>query len=308
MALSTLVALFLAQAPLVELPTITLQSTVQVQAEPIDEMSGIVKSGRFPNTYWVHNDSGDSARIFAIRADGSTITPARYNRKEDAGKVETKPLTYEGIAIAGGENFDWEDIAIDGDTLYVSDMGNNGNARRDMGIYEIKEPNPATTEKVRYLRFIPCAYPDQKEFPPRELNAFDCEGIFVKGGKVHFLTKWRSGPNGLPIDGTALYRLDRINPDGRQNILTKIGERKGLGGWVTASDLSSDGKKLAVLTHVPESVIWVFDATKNNPLDHPLMKRSLKGAGQCEAICWDSETDVLVTNEGRDIFRVRMAK
>ncbi len=37
-----------------------------VAYEPIDELSGIVKSRTYPDVYWVHNDSGDEARIFAV--------------------------------------------------------------------------------------------------------------------------------------------------------------------------------------------------------------------------------------------------
>ena len=47
-----------------------------VSTRNIDEASGIVKSSRYPDTYWVHNDSGDSARIFAIHANGTVIAPA----------------------------------------------------------------------------------------------------------------------------------------------------------------------------------------------------------------------------------------
>ena len=39
----------------------------------IDESSGIIRGHRYPDksVFWTHNDSGDSARIFAV--DGSTL-------------------------------------------------------------------------------------------------------------------------------------------------------------------------------------------------------------------------------------------
>ena len=55
---------------------------------------------------------------------------------------------YPGVRLDGAANFDWEDIAIDGETLYVPDMGNNGNARRDLGVYVLPEPNPASDGRL----------------------------------------------------------------------------------------------------------------------------------------------------------------
>lgn len=41
----------------------------------LQEVSGITQSRRFDNVYWVHNDSGDSARIFAIDGSGAIVFP-----------------------------------------------------------------------------------------------------------------------------------------------------------------------------------------------------------------------------------------
>ena len=61
-------ALLSFQAPL------SLKPAVVVTHPPLEEMSGIVPSRRYPGIFWVHNDSGDEARLFAIRADGSVTT------------------------------------------------------------------------------------------------------------------------------------------------------------------------------------------------------------------------------------------
>ena len=140
---------------------IAVQPVGRVEFGPIDEMSGIVRSGKFRDLYWVHNDSGDKARFFAIRPDGQIVTPP----SGEAG--------YEGIIVEGAKNSDWEDIARDRDTLYLSDMGNNGNARRDLGIYAVKEPDPTKVTSVKPKAFYPIAYPDQKDFPPSGFRPFD---------------------------------------------------------------------------------------------------------------------------------------
>ena len=46
-----------------------------IDFDEIVESSGIIKSKKYPGVFWTHNDSGDSARIFAITEDGKIIKP-----------------------------------------------------------------------------------------------------------------------------------------------------------------------------------------------------------------------------------------
>src|SRR5687768_1886166 len=102
-----------------------------VDAKPISEMSGIVKSPGRANVFWVHNDSGDSARIFAINAEGQNIIPT-YSKFSYYGEVpEQGKEQWQGFPVLNATNVDWEDIAIDDRYLYLADMGNNSNSRRD---------------------------------------------------------------------------------------------------------------------------------------------------------------------------------
>ncbi|CAN1556759.1 hypothetical protein MCEMSE15_02444 [Fimbriimonadaceae bacterium] len=286
--------------------TVDLTPIAKVELPALDEMSGIVKSRRFPNTYWVHNDSGDAARIFAIQPTGDVLFKGWENRKADAGKTpDAKP--YEGISILGAFNQDWEDIAIDGDTLYLSDLGNNANARRDLGIYVVDEPNPLEAREAHLISRIPVRYPEQTDFPPKAGYRYDCEGIFVKAGKLYIVTKERTPGGKLPVDTTVLYRLDSRRTDA-VNPLKRLGERKGLGGWVTSSDLSPNGKYLALLTQAPFASVWIFDASGPDSqwLNKPIRQIRLNKAQQCEAIGFEDDRTVLISNEQREIFRVRV--
>lgn len=296
--LAALVALSLGQA------TVDLTAVATVKHPPIGEMSGIVRSRTYPGVYWVHNDSGDSARIFPVRSDGTVVKPpfesSYWVNSPEEGKKE-----WPGISIVGAHNIDWEDIAIDRDTLYVSDLGNNGNARRDLGVYVIPEPNPNATGETRALKFLPVKYPDQTTFPSAVWH-FDCEAIFVLKGKVHMITKHRKDGNfAIPEDSAKLYRLDTAFTD-RPNVLKKLDSRSGLGGWVTAADLSPNGQTLAVLCNAPVASVWFFDLRKTGDamLNAPSKRVLLKNARQAEAICFESDGSVLITNEQRDVFRV----
>lgn len=275
---------------------------------PVSEMSGLVASRRFPGVFWTHNDSGDSARIFAIDKSGNVLMPpflASSFRIGPEGGSDKRPL-WPGLRVDGATNYDWEDIATDGDSLYIADMGNNGNARRDLAVYQLAEPNPKAVESAHVLRRIPVAYPDQKGFPDPENWQFDCEAVFLYQGKLHFLTKHRApGKIGIPQNGTKLYRLDSERTD-RVNILTQLDSLADLGGWITGADVSPDGKTLAVLCHAPISSVWLFELPRSGGrlLQGPVKRMLLSGTGQCEAIAFDTDSAILVTNEQRQVFRL----
>lgn len=260
-----------------------VKPSAHVASKEVDELSGLVASRRRKGVLWGENDSGDTARIFAFRRDGSVIGETR---------------------IEGATNVDWEDLALEpgvrGDTLWIDDLGNNGNKRRDLALYAVPEPKPGDPVSKPAIRY-PVRYPDQTEFPPPKKSwPFDAEAIFVREHKVYVLTKWRG--YGLPGFGTALYRMDTRFTD-RDNVLTKLGTREGLEGWVTAADLSPDGKRLAVLVHLPVPSVWIFDATKGERvLDYPLSRKKIPYTGQCEAVAWLSGGRLMVTNEPGDLF------
>lgn len=286
-----------------------LTPAARVTHEPLNEISGIVKSQRYPNVFWVHNDSGDVPRIFAIRGDGTVIMPGWLGGDFYVGAtaVEGKK-PYPGISVGLAANSDWEDIALDNDTLYLADVGNNGNARRDLGVYVVPEPNPEAIESTRAIKWLPVAYPDQEAFPGSTWQ-FDCEAVFVHRGKLHFVTKHRAaGQINTPATGASLYRLDSDHTD-RVNVLKKLDGLTDLGGWVTAADLSPDGKTLAVLCQAPVASVWLFEVGKTGDrlLSGAARRLLLTGAKQCEAICFDNNDRLIVMNEQRDIFRFRVA-
>ncbi|MDW8107710.1 MAG: hypothetical protein RMK45_09570 [Armatimonadota bacterium] len=289
---------------------LSLTPRALVSHKPIDEMSGIARSRTYEGVYWVHNDSGDRPRIFPIRLDGSVVVPPFVSRRDSSDRPEDPSAAYEGIQIAGAANIDWEDIAIEGDTLYIADMGNNANARRDLAIYVLKEPNPEATLQTHVLKRIPVAYPDQKAFPG-EVWHFDCEAIFVFRGKLYCLTKHRA-PRDLntPETGTKLYRLDTEHTD-RLNILTLVDSHSDLGGWVTAAAMSPDEQVLAVLCQAPQQAIWLFErpAEGDKFLSQGKARRILIQNGkQCEAIEWIDNTRLVITNEQRELFVVEVPR
>lgn len=258
----------------------------------LSEVSGIVKSeaGEF---YWVHNDSGDSPRLFALDPHGTPLKPPY---------IDGPAADWDGHVIENAWHFDWEDIALADGTLYVADVGNNGNARRDLGVYVIAEPDPRAIRKMRARAFLPVRYPDQQRFPAKAWH-FDCEAVFVADGRLHFITKHRQPGKALDWEpGAKLYRLDTDHTD-RDNVLTLVGSRDDV-TLATGADLSADGSRLAVATYV---ALWLFDRPTSGgdwfsgkawklDLDPEVTK-------QLEAIAWESPTTLILVNENRDVMR-----
>jgi hypothetical protein len=123
-----------------------------VTASALDECSGIIASRNNANVIWTHNDSGDSARLFALDTQGRllgtyTLTGATHTDYEDIG-IGPGPLT----------NVSY---------LYVGDIGDNGESRSSIRVYQIPEPavharqytNPPTVG-VKGVRAITLSYPD----------------------------------------------------------------------------------------------------------------------------------------------------
>jgi len=248
----------------------------------ISESSGLTMSCNFLGVMWTLNDSGDSARIFAITVDGEAVRP-----ENDAGP-------YKGIKVLNARNVDWEDIAADDDgNLIIGACGNHKIPRRDLALYVIKEPNPRLTKATSVIKKIRFRYPDQTDFT-LAINNFDCEAVFAWGGKYYLLTKHRTNTR------TQLYRFDDIDEE-QENVLTLVGDYD-IGGMVTAADVSTDGKRLAVLTY---NAVWVFAISGGD--DNFLQGKASRctiAMGQCEAICFDGN-DLIVSSEQRGLYRIK---
>ena len=217
----------------------------RVEHDALGEVSGLVKSER-GDFYWVHNDSGDSPRLFAIDAAGTPLVPSWMG---------IAPENWEGHGIDHAAHFDWEAIALADGKLYIADVGNNGNARRDLGVYVVNEPHPTAVQRMKALKHLPIRYPDQHEHPG-DVWHFDCEAVFVADGKLYFITKHRQ-PRRISEwePGAKLYRLDTDFTD-RENVLTLVGQRDDV-TVATGADISPDGSRLAVATYV---ALWLFEA------------------------------------------------
>jgi hypothetical protein len=140
-----------------------LESLGTLDQKRIPEASGIVKSRRYREIFWVHNDSGNPPSLFAIRRDGRIVREFRLEVP----------------------NIDWEDIAIDDQGhLYLGDIGNNGGVLPIRAVYRIDEPDPAVALD-RPLRASAVTF---YAFPTKE--RFDTEGLVYDRGTAILVAKY----------------------------------------------------------------------------------------------------------------------
>ncbi len=262
--------LLLLQTP-TEAP-VALERVGTLAHEPIREASGIVRSRRYSEVYWVHNDSENLPLIFAVRRDGSLIREYK-------------------VAIP---NVDWEDIAIDDrGHLYIGEIGNNGGMLPLRAVYQIDEPDPFHDETGErkltgawYYRF----QPDRR---------FDAESLVIDGDRALIVAKT------FDRRDAEIYAIPLKSPAPllRPIVPEKVGVLPGFTHPATGAGLSADGQRLVVCSY---DAVAAYDKLKPNDKDGWALRRllSFESDNQIEAVAWDGD-DVLLAGENRGIFRIR---
>lgn len=104
----------------------------QLENDQLVEASGLARSQRDADIYWVINDGGSKPRLYAIDTTGA-----------HRGRV----------TLDDARNRDWEDIASftldDEPWLLVADIGDNDSRRKKLSLYVVAEPDLTEDDKVR---------------------------------------------------------------------------------------------------------------------------------------------------------------
>lgn len=268
-----------------------------------DELSGLVTSQQYPGVLWSHNDSGNAPRLFALTTRGDLVVPPGGG----------EPSKFRGIDVKGAKLVDWESIARRDHTLYICDTGNNFSARRDLGVYVVKEPDPYQDLTAEVERFIAVRYPDQTSYPPTDAWRYDSEGAFCDGDYLYILSKERPAFRVFIQQGsTSLYRLN-LKDDAPTQVLEQVDRVEGLGGWVTAADMSCDGRWVALLCESPQQSIWLFERPEKGEKlfsEARSVRRFLfHHGGQVEAMAFVPGVDngpesLFLVNEKREMFHI----
>jgi hypothetical protein len=192
------------------------------------EISGIAAARSTPGMWWVHNDSGDTARVFAIDDNGvvrSTLTLAG-----------TTAIDFEDLAVGEGP-------AAGTNYLYVADIGDNAAARSEVVVHRMVEPtitagSPATGT-ISGVETVRLRYPD---------GAHDAEAFAVDpiSHSLVIITKSLAG------GAQPAYRVGTNLAAGSTTTMERVATvttSAGLGGAITGADISRDGLQLAIRTY-----------------------------------------------------------
>jgi hypothetical protein len=205
-----------------------------VGAPEINETSGLAVSSKNSGVLWLHNDSGDAPRVFAIDTSAKLLG------------------TY---TLGGAKAVDWEDMTVGpgpaaGESyLYLGDIGDNPSLRPDIAVYRVKEPTVTpgqspVTITLSGVETLPFVYPD---------GAHNAETLLAdrKSGDLYIVIKTDAAAAGI-------YRSKAPQTPGKKRTLTKEGDVK-LGTLITGGDVSHDGTEVLIRTY-NEAWLWHWPA------------------------------------------------
>lgn len=146
----------------------------QLASSKLDEVSGVAASRTHPGVFWVHNDSGDEARVFAVGSKGEDLGATKLTGVD--------AIDFEDMALLPGEKHDW---------LLLADIGDNRHKRDEVYVHRIAEPTPGA--KAAPVETMTVRYPD---------GAHNAEVLLVDptDRQLYILSKVKQG-------ASTLYRL-----------------------------------------------------------------------------------------------------
>lgn len=225
----------------------------ELDDKDIEEASGLIASRTQPGVFWLHNDSGDDPRFFAVDAEAKRI--GTFN-------------------VGGGADaIDWEDMSSGpgpgaGQYLYFGDIGDNGESRSKITVYRVPEPDAASARggevDVNSVDIIDLVYPD---------GAHNAETLLVDPQTGDLVIVAKGVPTRVftlpgPVAAGGPYMLEEIAPIDFSPIIA------------TGGDISPDGEFIAVRTYTV-ALLWlrppgasIAEAFAGEPCKIPLADES----------------------------------
>ncbi|MBL4676165.1 MAG: hypothetical protein JKY70_08190 [Mucilaginibacter sp.] len=255
-----------------------LQPESNLKDKAMDEISGIAASSINPDLFYVHNDSGDTSRFFAMDSKGNLKSTMYYTGKRKHLGV----LDCEDIAVGPGP--------LKGRSyVYVGDIGDNGSNRRDFDVYRFRETkawaNAGDTQaKGVSFKYV---YPDG----PRDAEAMAIDPL----EKLLYIITKRGDSVGVYTAPLNSKTNDTINTLTFRGKLFFSGLKPFK--WITAADISKDGQQILIKSY--EKVYYWRRQGKEpiwQTLQRPARELNYKQERQGEAIAF--------TNDGKGYYTV----
>jgi len=191
----------------------------------LDELSGMAASTMYSARYYVHNDSGDTSRFFAVGPDGK-LQCTYYFKGESSEPTGVRDC--EDIAVGPG-------IEAGKSYVYLGDIGDNQANRKYVAIYRFDEADLNIDTPVRNINATAfyLKYPDGPK---------DAETLMIDPVErlLYIVSKRKRSVN--------IYTTSLAIKSNDTATLVKRGSMH-FGGlppfkWITAGDISKDGSQI----------------------------------------------------------------
>ncbi len=259
----------------------TSRITGKLQEAYCNEISGIVASHINKGVFYVHNDSGDTSRVFAINNEGKVMATC-YFAGEPALMFGVKDC--EAIGYGPGPE-------IGKSYIYLGDIGDNAQQRPYVSIYRFEDPPglQPVMQIERQVAFL--KYPDG----PR-----DAETLMVD--PVHhllYILSKRQDTIGIYSTTLNFSNGDTITFSRKASLFI---EDTSPGKWIVAGDISSDGRQILIKSQVR---VYHWNRNGTEAIEQTLTRKpttlpyTIETQG--EAICFTPDGKGYYTvGEGRD--------
>jgi hypothetical protein len=243
-----------------------LSGSSQVAQGALDEASGMAASAVHPGVYYIHNDSGDVPRFFAVNGDGAS----------------------EGVFSLSATHEDYEDMAVgpcpEGSCVFIADIGDNDEVRASYTLYRAPEPAALASGPVATTPF-PFVYED---------GPHNAETLLVHPitGEIVIVTKTKSGPS-------TIFRAPDGWAPGQMATLIEVGEIAPPSGSPRITGGSVHPAGLGVLLRTYTDIYYypasAPDAPLGETLSHTPCALPVADEPQGEAVSWTRAGDGYLT-------------
>jgi hypothetical protein len=228
--------------------------TGNLQDKAMNEVSGIAASAINKDVYYVHNDSGDTSRFFAISPNGKLLNTIYYNgdptQRRGADDVED-------IAVGPGPD-------AKKSYVYLGDIGDNGGVRPCINIYRLTEQQSwakaGSTNSLASIQRL--KYPDA----PHDAEAMMIDPI----EKLLYIITKRSDSVRVYTTPLAFKTKDTVVMTYRAKLFFKGFKPFS---WITAADISRDGRHVLVKSY---EKVYYWQREGKEPIWQTLQRKPLE--------------------------------
>ena len=200
----------------------TIVSEIELPSS-VYETSGLEK---VENNLITLNDSGNQPLLYYLNESGELIIERNFSQLQ---------------------NNDWEDLTVDDEYIYIADIGNNFDTRKNLRI--IKAPLDSADNSFEIINFY---YPEQEDFSFKQNSKYDAEGIISVKNKLLIFTKNRAKKI------TEIYKLPKNPGNYKAELIGEI----NIESIVTGADYNKK-LKLLVLTSTKDFNEYYIHRIKN---------------------------------------------